>query len=515
MDDDQNYNNLSHAMARGAAWMIGMRWTVRAIGLVNTIILARLLTPADFGLVAMASVVVGFLDAVGDFGVEGPLIRSLAVGRPHYDSAWTLQVIEGLAKTGLLICIAPSLAAYYGDPRVETLVYIIALRPGIEGFENIGQVDFRRQLHFAKDFRYWIYRRLLSFVLSIGIVLWLRNYIALATAAPVTGIATVVLSFIMSSYRPHFTLSRVGEIWAFSKWWLLFGSVRFFGNRGEEFILGGLTTPQVVGGYVVAGDFTRLLTQESVLPALRALTPSYAKLSDNAPQLLRAFRLSFGVLVTISLAVGIGTSVVAEDLVLVVLGTQWHIAIPFFQWLALHNTLWCIVQTTQPYFMVTYRERLFALCNLGYLIVLIPVILIAAHTAGSETAALVVARARAAVTGCFMVGMLAVLVGLGVFSLGQLVDVLWRPLTACAVMAVCVLSAGVEVGTPQIVSLGIHVGIGMATFFITLMLLWVISGRPAGTETAIFRLAADYIGVARRKYQRIGKVQNGGLQKKK
>ena len=114
------------------------------------------------------------------------------------------------------------------------VVYIIALRPGIEGFENIGQVDFRRELQFDKEFRYWVYRRLLSFLLSIGIALWMRNYLALAIAAPITGIVTVVLSYVMSSYRPQFALSHVGEIWAFSKWWILFGVVRFFGSRARS-----------------------------------------------------------------------------------------------------------------------------------------------------------------------------------------------------------------------------------------------------------------------------------------
>ena len=301
----------------------------------------------------------------------------------------------------------------------------------------------------------------------------------------------------MSSYRPRFALSHIGEIWAFSKWWLLFGGVRFFGNRGEEFILGGLTTPQIVGNYAVAADFSRLLTQDTVLPALRALTPSYAKVSEKATQLSQTFRLSFGVLATVSLVVGTGASVVANDLVLVVLGAQWQMAVSFFRWLALHNAFWCVVQSMQPYFLITHRERLFALTNLGYLVVLIPAILIVAHTTGTETVALYVAVARAVATGLFMVGMLGVLVHVGAFSLGQLVDVLWRPLIACVVMAICVLSVG-EVGLPQIVSLGIHVGVGVAAFSITLVLLWIISGRPSGTEAAIFSLVADYIGIARR-----------------
>jgi lipopolysaccharide exporter len=87
MNQGQNYD-IRHSMARGAVWMVGMCWIIRAIGLLDTIILARLLTPADFGIVAMVAVAVSFLDSIADFSVETALVRSLVVGRGRYDSAW-------------------------------------------------------------------------------------------------------------------------------------------------------------------------------------------------------------------------------------------------------------------------------------------------------------------------------------------------------------------------------------------------------------------------------------------
>ena len=101
----------------------------------------------------MATVVLGLLDAVTSVNVDLPLIRNREVKRSHYDSAWTLQVLFGWIKSGLYFGIAPLLVKYYGDPRIGTIVCIVALRPAIEGFENIGQVDFRRDLRFDKEFR--------------------------------------------------------------------------------------------------------------------------------------------------------------------------------------------------------------------------------------------------------------------------------------------------------------------------------------------------------------------------
>ena len=174
---------------------------------------------------------------------------------------------------------------YYGDPRVGTIAYIIALRPAIEGFENIGQVDFRRDLRFDLEFRYWVYRRLVTFVLTIGVALWLRNYLALAIAAPISGAVTVFLSYLMCPYRPRFSFRQFAEIWRFSKWWMVLEFTAFFGNRGEAFILGGLTSPQVIGAYSVSGDLTAHLTHDVVGPIGRSLMPNYAKVSSNPDQL--------------------------------------------------------------------------------------------------------------------------------------------------------------------------------------------------------------------------------------
>ena len=134
--DQPNFNSLKHSVAHGAAWMVGMRWTIRSIGLVNTIILARLLTPQDFGLVAMATVVIGLLDALTDVNVEVPLLRKRTIGRVYYDSAWTLQVLSGWVKSGLYIGIAPLLAAYYGDPRVGNDHIHYCSSPGYRGLRE-------------------------------------------------------------------------------------------------------------------------------------------------------------------------------------------------------------------------------------------------------------------------------------------------------------------------------------------------------------------------------------------
>jgi O-antigen/teichoic acid export membrane protein len=300
----------------------------------------------------------------------------------------------------------------------------------------------------------------------------------------------------MSAYRPRFSSAEINEIWAFSRWWMLMDAMRFFGHRGEALILAGVTTPQVIGVYSVGAELSVDLTQDVVGPACRALFPSYVKIVDKRGQFLRAFELSFAFLATFSLAAGVGASVIAKDLVVVLLGDQWLGAVPFVQWLAIHGAFWSIVQSSQPYFLVTKQEKLFALCNIVYVAVLIPALIGAAHIANVE----VVAITRTAVTAILLTGILVVLV-LQAFGVEKLVGLLWRPLIATTVMAICVSS--INLAMPPILALSLRVATGLVVFPAALVVLWGASGWPDGLERVISALLANYSKVARDRLKRI------------
>jgi hypothetical protein len=142
----------------------------------------------------------------------------------------------------------------------------------------------------------------------------------------------------------------------------------------------------------------------------------------------------------------------------------------------------------QPYFVVTKRERFFALCLTGYVVILIPAIVITAHAASVEA----VAMTRTATTAVFSLVMLGALVSVRAFSLKTLTNLLWRPLVAGAVMGLCVST--IELPAPPIIVLFLQVATGLVVFSMVCWLLWRISGRPDGLEATIFNLISDYRG---------------------
>src|SRR5262249_45059343 len=132
--------NLRGAFFRGAAWVMAIRWAMKFVGLASTAILARLLTPADFGLVAMAALVVGFLEGWLDLGLEIALIQNRQAGRDYYDTAWTLKVIQYAIVAALLAIAAPFAAHYFREPRLTAVIWSFSAVFAIIGFGNIGIV---------------------------------------------------------------------------------------------------------------------------------------------------------------------------------------------------------------------------------------------------------------------------------------------------------------------------------------------------------------------------------------
>jgi O-antigen/teichoic acid export membrane protein len=124
--------DLGKRMAKGALWSVLMRFAVRSIGIVSTIVLARLLVPADFGLVVLATMLIAFLEVLSQLEFSTFLIVGRGVDRSYYDTAWTLSLLRG-GLTSILLVISASFAADFREPRLQNVIYALALVCVIDG----------------------------------------------------------------------------------------------------------------------------------------------------------------------------------------------------------------------------------------------------------------------------------------------------------------------------------------------------------------------------------------------
>lgn len=471
-------------IVRGSIWMIAMRWAIRLIGIVSTIILARLLTPADFGVVAMAMLFVGIVEVLGETGQQAALIRHPNPVREHFDTAWTIQVLSGLILGAIVFAGAGFAGDYFGDPHTIPLIQVLSLRVFIGGFENIGTVLFRKELDFAMEFRYGVYRKLLSFVITIGLALYLRNYWALIGGILGGQILTIGISYLLHPYRPRISFTRVKEIWHFSFWSWVITVGAFIYNRADQYVISASGSTALMGQYQVSGELAKMPGTELVQPLARALLPTYSRLNQNVNELKKSFMNVLSAIILVSVSSGVGITLVANDLVLVLLGEQWIEAAYFIVWLALASAITACSHSVFLILATMDRQRRAAVQAWWRLILMLPLLLISMKMYGPKgiAPAYLVAVTLLAPTYFLMLRPIFVVTirELGVLS--------WRPLVAAAIMAVSLLIIPESVwATLPVVRLLTKVATGATVFSGVLILLWYAVGKPSGIENMLLR----------------------------
>lgn len=471
-------------MIKGSLWMVATRWVMRGIGLAGTIVLARLLVPEDFGLVAMAMLVVGLLDILTSFGVDLALIRNVDAQRRHFDTAWTIQVVQGAMVAVALVVAAPFAAGYYGEPRIVPVMQILALGVAAQGFNNIGVVAFRRDLNFSREFWFSVIRRLISFVVTVALALLWRNYWALVAGVIAGQALGVFLSYAMHPYRPRFSLEAIGEVWSFSQWMLVVNIGDYLYNKVDEFIVAGVAGSKYLGVYSMASDISNMPTTELVFPISRALFPGYAKLAAEPRRFVYAYLNVLSFVALFASGVGIGIALVAHDLTVVVLGPKWLDAVPIIQWLALFGIIRAVYGQVGSVLTALGRVRSLAMLMWLQLIFLIP----GATWAGVAGGIAGVAMAKVLVALLFALLLFYSLTRVMPISAMEIADCLWRPALAGLAMVLAVNGlADPEAGAA--LSLARDVAVGAVTYSFVILLLWRLAGRPRGGEQFVLEVA--------------------------
>ena len=409
--------------------MVGLRWSIRGIGLLSTMILARLLVPEDFGLVALATLFVRLLDVLTSFGVDMALIQRRDSSRAHYDTAWTIKIIQTAVVALLVILASPFAAEFFHEPRVTNLMLFVSISILISGLENIGIVVFRKELEFHKEFGYRVAIKLTRFCVTVALAFWLRSYWALVWASLITRIVGVVLSYVLQPYRPRISLSRFGDLWSFSQWMLVRNIGMYLRRRFDGFAVGRYFSAGPMGLYTLAKEIAEIPTTELVWPLSRFLFPSYVRLAHDPKRLGRAYLKSLSVTAMMAVPAGVGVALTAEPLVLVLLGERYAQVGPVLAWLALYNVLLTLSASVQSPLMALGRMRLVASLVWSQLILAIPVIVLAAL----QRDLVIMAQAQLALGVVLVPLFFFSLTSTGLFGWFDLVKSLWRPALAASV----------------------------------------------------------------------------------
>ena len=483
-----DYGSFRLKILKGATWLAAQNWLSRGVSIVSLLILARILTPEDFGVAALALVSLTALEVIGGFSFELALIKDQKAGREDYNSVWTLAIIRNLVIGGLLLVGADLFAGFFEEERLSAVLRVLAIGVFIEGFHNVGAVDFRKELQYDKEFRLNFGATLTQFGTTIVLAILLQSYWALIGGVVMSRVVKTILTYKMHPYRPSLTLTRWKHIMRFSRWLVLGNIINYIYNQFPVIVLGKTVSKHALGVFHVGQEMATFPTVRVIAPVLQVIFPGLAKISDDRSLTGRAVRELMAILAFIAFPAALGLSFVAPEVVPVLLGGDWSEAVPVIQVLAIYGLFRVWQSNAEMIFLAQDKAHL--VMNMRLVGAIAQVILVSlAVTYWDVLEACYAMAAAAAIAGFAAVYASARVVGL---TATDYVRATWRPIL-CSVAMIGVLeawrtaSAGSQFAENPILALVMVVALGVSTYFLCHSIISLLVKSDPDLETDVIR----------------------------
>ncbi len=478
--------NLTQRATTSSIWMMAARLTVRFSDLLLLMLLTRILSPEDFGLVAIATSIMAILDLITDLPIVTPLVRLEAPEKRHMDTAFALSLLRALAIFAMIWALSGSLAAFYGDERLVNLLLALAAGSAAYGLRSPRLAILFKRLQFRQSFMIEVGGKLVGVMVAAAIAISTQAYWALVVSPIVSRVVSSGLSYVHAPYRPGVSLSEWRMFWDFLGWMFPAQIVVAVSWQFDRLFLGRVIPIDLLGFYGIASNVTSILEQ-TVRRAVNApLTSGFVLIGQDYDRLRRGYLLADHAIFALGAPVYMITFFWADTLVRLAFGEDWLTVAPFLAGLALARV--------PALLRVPFRPLAMAVGN-TWLIFQLAVISISI-------------RIPVVALGYLFGGVPGVIIGIGLgnvfdaaaamYLVRRLIALDWRaqitPVVRTAVMMVpliafCgVLGAIMEKMPTDLNLLLMFVAAclgSLAIYAATVFISWSASGRPDGIESRL------------------------------
>jgi len=476
---------LSSRAGTAMRWRAAQLAGIQAIYFVRLLILARLLAPDAFGLLAIATVALGVMLQLSDVGMIPALVQRRNATVEHYNAAWTVGLLRASLVAALLICAAPAGARLFGEPRATPIIQALALRPIIEAAASIGVARLTRELRYRDLAFMYVPGAMIDMVTAITMAPSLGVW-ALVAGALAGAMTTTLLSYAFAPHRPGFVFrtEAIAPLVRFGRWVMLTGAVGLIGSTMLQVVLSRRLGAGALGQYFLASKVAGLpFSAVSAIVGSVAL-PLFVDLRDDAQRTAAAFRRLFTGQFLVLLPL-YGTLLVLAPLLEEVLGPRWIGTAPVIRILGVVGVIGLLGDTLGPLFMAKgqpYRTFVLEVVQMGILVAALLPMVSALGASGAAAAWL------AGTTASMLLGLVwlrRMLPGERVGNLAALAAAAFAALTGAAVAALA--------GTARPLLLGLILGgaCGVAVAATVLLVLNRLLGLELGELASWLRGPTD------------------------
>ena len=313
--------------------------------LVFSVVLARLLTPSEFGAIGMLIVFTGFAQILSDSGLGSALIYNQDLTEAHCSTAFWLQLAVGVCLTGIFFFGARIIAGFYALPILEPLTRFISMVFLVQAAGQTQCALLTKEFHFRKLAAANIGATGISGVLAI-VLAW-RGYGIWALAWQIVAMAAVssLLYWVLSKWRPRFIFhgDKAVELGRYAIYLLGYGSVNYWLRNGDNLTIGKVLVAGPLGIYARAYQLMLLPLNNITSVFGQVMLPALSRMQDDLPRFRRLYMTATRLIALVSFPLMAGLAVLAGPLIALLFGPRWAEVVPILKIMAIVGLVQSIV----------------------------------------------------------------------------------------------------------------------------------------------------------------------------
>lgn len=350
---------------KGVSWVGALRFSTRILSIGRIAILARLLTPSQFGLFGIATLVLAFVEMLTETGINIFLVQEKDKVDKYINTAWVVSILRGIVITTVIIAAAWPVAMFFQSPDAFQLLLLISIVPFIRGFFNPSIVQFQKNLRFDQEFWFRFVIFCIDSLVAIAVALLAKTASSVIFGFIAGALSEVLLSFIFLKPRPVFVfkLENFKKVIHRGKWMTAASVFEYLFQHTDDIVVGKLLGASALGLYQTGYRISTLPISEVTDVVNKVMFPVYVKIADDGFRLRRAFLKTTVVVAALTIPFGLVLFFFPEQLIRLILGEQWLTLVPVVKVLAVFGVVRAISNSASSVFIALKRQDLVALLS--------------------------------------------------------------------------------------------------------------------------------------------------------
>ncbi len=344
---------------KGVGWVGALRGSTRAIAFVKTLILARILSPTEFGLFGIAFLVLAFLEILTETGINVFLIQKEGEIDEYVDTAWVVSILRGFLISVLILVSSPFVSLFFRSPDSLNLLLMISIVPFLRGFINPSVINFQKKLEFRKDFWFRFLIFLFDGFVAVVVGIATGKAIALVIGLIAGVLMEILLSFLFVKPVPkiRFETDKLREVINRGKWITGAGIFQYLFREGDDVVVGRVLGSFDLGLYQMAYKIATLPISELGDVFGKVTFPIYARIASDSKRLKNAYIKTTFVVSALAIPFASILILFPKEIIILLLGRSWIGAVGALRVVAIYALLRTVINPTYTLFLSLRKQE--------------------------------------------------------------------------------------------------------------------------------------------------------------